>query len=124
MTSPVPPRTRRVIALEPQSCTSCMVCARECPVWCISITSHSETAAPAAGGRPRTVHLLDRFDLDWSLCMSCGICVDVCPFDALFWAPVPDDAGRGRQDLVHDRDRLAAYLPAVPARERQAGDRR
>lgn len=123
MTTPVPPRARRVIALAQENCTSCMVCARECPVWCISITSHAQTLPPGgAGGRPRTVHVLDRFELDWSLCMSCGICVDACPFDALFWAPVADDAGSRRADLLHDRDRLAAWLPAVPARERQAGD--
>jgi ferredoxin len=27
--------------IEP-ACTSCMICARECPTWCISIDSHTE----------------------------------------------------------------------------------
>lgn len=31
------------------------------------------------------VNVLDSFDIDYSLCMYCGICVDVCPFDALEW---------------------------------------
>ena len=35
----------------------------------------------------RTVSVLDRFDIDYALCMYCGICVEVCPFDALFWSP-------------------------------------
>ena len=42
---------------------------------------------PARGGKPRTVSVLDRFDIDYALCMYCGICVEVCPFDALFWSP-------------------------------------
>ncbi|NDH19658.1 MAG: 4Fe-4S ferredoxin, partial [Actinobacteria bacterium] len=30
---------RNVIALLPEACTSCMVCVRECPSWCISLES-------------------------------------------------------------------------------------
>ena len=29
------PRARGVIALSIENCTSCMLCARECPDWCI-----------------------------------------------------------------------------------------
>jgi NADH-quinone oxidoreductase subunit I len=63
-----------------------MICARECPSWCISIDSHAEPIPdlpPTARERTRTV--LDRFAIDWSLCMYCGICVEECPFDALEW---------------------------------------
>ena len=42
-------------------------------------------AAPAASRAQ--VNTLDRFDIDYALCMYCGICVEVCPFDALFWSP-------------------------------------
>ena len=31
--------------------------------------------------------MLDRFAIDFSLCMYCAICVEVCPFDALHWSP-------------------------------------
>jgi NADH-quinone oxidoreductase subunit I len=31
--------------------------------------------------------MLDRFAIDYSLCMYCGICIEVCPFDALHWSP-------------------------------------
>ena len=64
-----------------------MLCARECPDWCIYIDSHKETLPAVEGGRERQRNVLDRFAIDWSLCMYCGICVEVCPFDALFWAP-------------------------------------
>ena len=118
------PRSRGVIALLPENCTSCMICARECPDWCIFIESHTEpVAAPsgppggsatAAAGRERTRNQLDRFAIDFSLCMYCGICVEVCPFDALFWAPDVGYAAFDLRDLVHERDRLAGWLAFVP----------
>jgi len=93
----------------------CMLCARECPDWCLVVEGHSELAPPArAGGRPRVVNVLDRFAIDWSLCMYCGICVDVCPFDALFWAPAVVPPGEGPSALVDERAQLRAWLDAVP----------
>ena len=83
------------IRLIEANCTSCMICARECPTWCISIDSHPEQVVDGpAGARPRTEHVLDRFALDWSLCMYCGICIEQCPFDALEWADPLTPAGR------------------------------
>ena len=82
------PRARGVIALKEDNCTVCMLCARECPDWCIYIEGHKYLAPPRReGGAPRQKNALDRFDIDYSLCMYCGICVEVCPFDALFWSP-------------------------------------
>ena len=75
-----------IVLIEP-ACTSCMICARECPSWCISIDSHTQPVADLpAGARVRTENVLDRFAIDWSLCMYCGICVEECPFDALAWS--------------------------------------
>ena len=50
----LPPRSRGVIALLEENCTVCMVCARECPDWCIEIDSHKQTLpARTERGRPR-----------------------------------------------------------------------
>ena len=48
----VPDRSRGVIALLEQNCTSCMLCARECPDWCIYIDSHKETIPATTEGAP------------------------------------------------------------------------
>jgi NADH-quinone oxidoreductase subunit I len=115
-TSELPPRSRGVIALLEEKCTSCMLCARECPVWCIHIDSHQETEpAGPGGGRDRTRNVLDRFAIDWSLCMYCSICVEVCPFEALHWSPELAAPEADIRDLTHERDRLREAMKTVPA---------
>jgi NADH-quinone oxidoreductase subunit I len=111
----LPPRSRGVIALTEENCTVCMLCARECPDWCIYIDSHKEELPPAIeGGRARTRNVLDRFAIDFSLCMYCGICIEVCPFDALHWSPEFEYAELDIRDLVHERDRLREWMWTVP----------
>ncbi|MGI8531536.1 MAG: 4Fe-4S binding protein [Geodermatophilaceae bacterium] len=110
----VPARSRGVIALLADNCTSCMICARECPDWCIHIDSHTEVEpAEQEGGRPRSHYVLDRFAIDFALCMYCGICIEVCPFDALYWAPEHGYSARDVGDLTHERDRLGEWMGAV-----------
>lgn len=111
----LPPRSRGVIALLEENCTSCMLCARECPDWCIYIESHKETLPAAVeGGRERSRNVLDRFAIDFSLCMYCGICIEVCPFDALFWTPEFEYAEHDIVSLTHERDVLRDWMWTVP----------
>jgi NADH-quinone oxidoreductase subunit I len=111
----LPPRSRGVIALLEDNCTSCMLCARECPDWCITIDSHKETTpATTEGGRDRSRNVLDRFAIDYALCMYCGICIEVCPYDALFWAPDFAYSAHEIGDLVHERPELRAWMQSVP----------
>ena len=146
MTTDLPARSRGVIGLLEENCTVCMLCARECPDWCIYIDSHKEpvpsvdepsvdepsapepgvpaasarqagaqpAGAPAGRGRQRVRNALDRFAIDFSLCMYCGICIEVCPYDALFWAPEFSYAEPDLRDLTHERGRLRSWMDAVP----------
>jgi NADH-quinone oxidoreductase subunit I len=110
----LPPRTRGVIALMEENCTVCMLCARECPDWCIYIDSHKETVPPAKeGGRARTRNVLDRFAIDFALCMYCGICVEVCPFDALWWSPEFEYSEYSMDLLLHEKDKLREWADTV-----------
>ena len=110
----LPPRSRGVIALLEENCTVCMLCARECPDWCIYIDSHKETIPAPPGGRERQRNVLDRFDIDFSLCMYCGICIEACPFDALFWSPEFEYAELDIRDLTHGKERLGEWMATVP----------
>jgi len=111
----LPARTRGVIALIEENCTVCMLCAPACPDWCIYIESHKEQVAPKEGGRARTRNILDRFAIDFALCMYCGICVEVCPFDALHWSPEFEYATSQVEQLTHEMDTLRTWAYTVPA---------
>jgi len=128
----LPTRSRGVIGLLEENCTVCMLCARECPDWCIYIESHKEPVpvdpgqgrpgdggsadpgrVPAGRGR-RVRNALDRFAIDFSLCMYCGICIEVCPYDALFWSPEFSYPAGDIRGLTHERDRLREWMWTVP----------
>ena len=57
-------------------CVACKMCENECPPQCIYIIIERDEK-----GRP--VKKPKVFDIDISVCMSCQICVEVCPFDAI-----------------------------------------
>jgi len=48
------------------------------------------------------------------MCMYCGICVEVCPFDALFWSPEYEYSEPKIADLLHDKDKLGEWMETVP----------
>jgi NADH-quinone oxidoreductase subunit I len=94
-----------------------MICARECPSWCISIDSHTEPISdlpPTA--RERTQNVLDRFAIDWSLCMYCGICVEECPFDALEWADDLTQPASSADALVEEMVQPSHGHPQITSR--------
>jgi formate hydrogenlyase subunit 6/NADH:ubiquinone oxidoreductase subunit I len=109
----LPPRTRGVIALKEANCTVCYKCSRECPDWCIYIDAHKETHEPASGGKGRSMKVLDRFAIDYALCMYCGICVEVCPFDALFWSPEFEYSEYDIVELTHEKEKLEEWTYSV-----------
>jgi NADH-quinone oxidoreductase subunit I len=98
----LPARTRGVIALKEANCTVCYKCSRECPDWCIYID-----------GRARSQKVLDRFAIDYALCMYCGICVEVCPFDALFWSPEFEYGEYDIESMTHEKERLEEWTYTV-----------
>lgn len=114
----VAPRARGVIALSEENCTACMLCSRSCPDWCIYIEGHKTKAPPRReGGKERNVNILDRFDIDYSLCMYCGICVEVCPFDALFWSPEFEYSEFRIANLLHQKQTLFDWMDTIPEPE-------
>ncbi|HEY3863995.1 MAG TPA: 4Fe-4S dicluster domain-containing protein [Verrucomicrobiae bacterium] len=61
-------------------CTACQICEKECPPQCIYIIKDT-VKKPDYVGKMQVQPKV--FDIDISVCMSCGICVEVCPFDAI-----------------------------------------
>jgi NADH-quinone oxidoreductase subunit I len=61
-------------------CVACLICEKECPPQCIYIVKDT-TRKPDYLGKLQFQPKV--FDIDTSVCMSCQICVEVCPFDAI-----------------------------------------
>ena len=62
-------------------CTGCMVCVRYCPTQCMSATMKDNPLR--AEGKSTRRKIVDSFEINLSRCIVCGICVDVCNFDAI-----------------------------------------
>jgi NADH-quinone oxidoreductase subunit I len=62
-------------------CTSCMVCIRNCPTQCMTATM-KDNPLNAEGKSPRR-KIVDEFEINLNRCILCGICVEVCNFDAI-----------------------------------------
>src|SRR6185437_2273151 len=90
-------------------CVACKICEVECPPQCISITKSADKKPDYSGiysGKPQFYP--EKFDIDVSVCMSCQICVEVCPFEAIkmdnaFELSTDDRFG----GLLWDKQRLA-----------------
>ncbi len=61
-------------------CVACLICEKECPPQCIYIVKDT-VRKPDHTGKLQSQPKI--FDIDISVCMSCQICVEVCPFDAI-----------------------------------------
>ena len=62
-------------------CTGCMVCIRNCPTLCMSATMKDNPLQQE--GRSDRRKIVDSFEINLNRCILCGICVEVCNFDAI-----------------------------------------
>ena len=118
------PHPRRHRRCSRRTARSACCAPASAPTGASTSTPTRRRCPPAApGGRERSRNVLDRFAIDFSLCMYCGICIEVCPFDALFWSPEFEYAETDIRDLTHERDKLREWMWTVPgaARARPGG---
>ena len=62
-------------------CTGCMVCVRECPTQCMTAIMHDNPKA--AEGKSHRRKIIETFEINLNRCILCGICAEVCAFDAI-----------------------------------------
>ena len=63
------PHERGLHEFEPDKCIACFLCAKACPVDCITIEG------PRLG--------VTKYEIDYAKCLFCALCVDPCPVDCI-----------------------------------------
>ena len=109
------PRARGVIALDIDACTVCMLCARECPDWCIYIEGHKEEQPPAKPGGGRAAGRCSTASTSTSpsacTAASASRCAPSTPSSGRRSTSTPE---RPIADLLHPKGRLSEWLETVP----------
>jgi NADH-quinone oxidoreductase chain I len=81
-----------------EKCTGCATCAKTCPQGAIEIV----TATNLADNK----YEVETYRVDTGYCIQCGLCVEACPYDALFMGYSYERAKYRRGDLVQTNDEL------------------
>jgi len=94
-------------------CTGCHACERACPVECMTVTMKDNPKFAEEKSKRRKI--IDEFWIDYGRCMRCGICVEVCNFEAIAmnntWTG-QEQSRFDRGELVLDLDQLLAQSKA------------
>ncbi len=95
----VPVRARTNLLWFEERCTGCSTCAQACPDGCILVQTSP---------RPDGTLNIDRYEIDFRICMYCGLCTEACPYQAIQSGGRYDDAVYIFENMYRDRDRLTA----------------
>ena len=97
VTRPMSPRSRTNLLWFDERCTGCSTCAQACPDGCILV----ETSPNPDGTLNK-----ERYEIDFRLCMYCGLCVEACPYEAIQSGGTFRDAVFFFDDMYHDKYEL------------------
>lgn len=81
----------------PVKCTGCATCSKACPQGNIEVVTRR--------AEDNTFEI-EKFEVDIGRCKSCGICVEACPFEALFMSRNYELAQYQRRKLVQGREEV------------------
>ena len=80
-----------------ERCTGCSTCAQACPDGCILVQT-----SPREDGALN----IDRYEIDFRLCMYCALCVEACPYEAIQAGGPMDDAVTVFDEMYRDKHSL------------------
>ncbi|HAR43833.1 MAG TPA: hypothetical protein DCS07_14560 [Bdellovibrionales bacterium] len=88
----LPPRSRGMLNNDIERCSGCRDCEAYCPVTCIRVEAEPAT--------DETQIWVSIFDIDFSKCMFCGICTEVCAPGSLRHTRIYGGASPRLSDMV------------------------
>jgi NADH-quinone oxidoreductase subunit I len=104
-TRDVPVYARTNLPWFEERCTGCSTCAQACPDGCILVA----TSQDAEGRRN-----IDRYEIDFRICMYCGLCTEACPYEAIQPGGPLDDAVYQFDEMYRDKHRLTEIAQEHP----------
>lgn len=96
-TRPIPVNARTNLLWFEERCTGCSTCAQACPDGCILVET-----SPREDGSLN----IDRYEIDFRLCMYCGLCTEACPYEAIQPGGPLNDAAYDFNQLYRDKHAL------------------
>jgi NADH-quinone oxidoreductase subunit I len=115
----VPEVGRYQLDVEIDDCIVCDLCAKICPVDCITIDSIKATEPGGIGqtsdGTTKRLYAA-QFDIDMAKCMYCGLCTIVCPTECIIMTDQYDKSVFELKDLNYEFSDMA---PEVANEKRQ-----
>ncbi len=79
-----------------EKCTGCATCAKTCPIGAIEIV----TSVDLVNNR----YTVEKYEVDTGYCIQCGLCVEACPYEALFMGHDYERAKYRRCDVVQEKE--------------------
>jgi NADH-quinone oxidoreductase subunit I len=115
---PVPEVGRYQLDVEIDDCIVCDLCAKICPVDCITIEQikSTELIGYTSDGSPKRLYA-PKFDIDMAKCMYCGLCTIVCPTECIIMTDKYDRSVAALKDLTYEFSDMTPEDAAQKRRE-------
>jgi NADH-quinone oxidoreductase chain I len=81
-----------------EKCTGCGTCAKTCPQGVIEIVTATDMTA--------NKFAVEKYQVDTGYCIQCGLCVEACPYQALYMGYSFECARYRRGQLVQDKEAM------------------
>jgi formate hydrogenlyase subunit 6/NADH:ubiquinone oxidoreductase subunit I len=79
-----------------QKCTGCCTCAKSCPQGVIEIVTSTNLE--------NNKYEVEKYQVDTGYCIQCGLCVESCPYEALFLSMNYECARYRREELIYNKE--------------------